>query len=48
MFPDRFAGLAHARAFMTDFVAWYNEALYRAKTRRTWCELLFRDSGAGW
>lgn len=25
-FPDRFTGLAHARAFMTDFVAWYNEA----------------------
>lgn len=26
VFPDRFASLAHARTFMTDFVAWYNEA----------------------
>jgi transposase InsO family protein len=26
VFPDRFASLADARTFMTDFVAWYNEA----------------------
>lgn len=26
VFPDRFASLAHARAFMTDFVAWYNQS----------------------
>jgi transposase InsO family protein len=26
VFPDRFASLAQARAFMTDFVAWYNHA----------------------
>ncbi|WP_143193822.1 integrase core domain-containing protein, partial [Micromonospora sp. CB01531] len=26
VFPQRFASLAHARVFMTDFVAWYNEA----------------------
>jgi transposase InsO family protein len=26
VFPGRFAGLADARAFMTDFIAWYNEA----------------------
>lgn len=26
VFPERFANLAHARAFMADFVAWYNEA----------------------
>lgn len=25
VFPDRFDSLAHARRFMTDFVAWYNE-----------------------
>ena len=25
VFPDRFASLAQARAFLTDFVAWYNE-----------------------
>ena len=24
VFPDRFASLAQARAFMTDFVTWYN------------------------
>lgn len=24
VFPDRFASLAHARAFITDFVTWYN------------------------
>jgi transposase InsO family protein len=26
VFPDRFASLADARAFMTDFVTWYNHA----------------------
>ncbi|WP_433532648.1 IS3 family transposase [Micromonospora sp. CA-263727] len=26
VFPDRFASLAAARAFMTDFVTWYNNA----------------------
>jgi transposase InsO family protein len=26
VFPQRFASLAHARVFMTDFVAWYNQA----------------------
>lgn len=26
VFPQRFASLAHARVFMADFVAWYNEA----------------------
>jgi transposase InsO family protein len=26
VFPDRFASLADARTFMTDFVAWYNHA----------------------
>jgi putative transposase len=26
VFPDRFASLADARAFMTDFVSWYNHA----------------------
>src|SRR4051794_4856980 len=26
VFPDRFASLAQARAFMTDFVAWYSHA----------------------
>ncbi|WP_407938868.1 IS3 family transposase [Micromonospora rubida] len=26
VFPDRFASLAQARAFMTDFVTWYNHA----------------------
>lgn len=26
VFPDRFASLAHARAFMADFVTWYNQA----------------------
>ena len=26
VFPDRFASLAHARAFMNDFVTWYNHA----------------------
>lgn len=26
VFPERFASLTHARVFMTDFVAWYNEA----------------------
>ena len=26
VFPDRFASLADARTFMTEFVAWYNEA----------------------
>ena len=26
IFPDRFASLADARAFMTDFVTWYNHA----------------------
>ncbi len=26
VFPDRFASLAQARAFMTDFVSWYNHA----------------------
>jgi len=30
VFPDRFACLADARAFMTDFVAWYNEAHHHA------------------
>jgi putative transposase len=25
VFPDRFASLADARTFMTDFVTWYNE-----------------------
>ncbi len=25
VFPDRFDSLAHARQFMTDFTAWYNE-----------------------
>lgn len=30
VFPDRFAGLADARAFMSDFVAWYNEAHHHA------------------
>ncbi|WP_143193937.1 integrase core domain-containing protein, partial [Micromonospora sp. CB01531] len=26
VFPDRFASLAQARAFMNDFVTWYNHA----------------------
>ena len=26
VFPERFAFLAHSRVFMTDFMAWYNEA----------------------
>jgi transposase InsO family protein len=26
VFPHRFASLAHARTFLADFVAWYNEA----------------------
>lgn len=26
VFPDRFASLTQARAFMTDFVTWYNHA----------------------
>jgi putative transposase len=26
VFPDRFASLAHARVFMTEFVTWYNHA----------------------
>jgi putative transposase len=29
-FPERFASLAHARRFMTDFVAWYNECHHHA------------------
>jgi transposase InsO family protein len=30
VFPDRFASLAEARQFMTDFVAWYNECHHHA------------------
>jgi hypothetical protein len=30
VFPERFASLAHARQFMTDFVAWYNECHHHA------------------
>jgi len=30
VFPERFDSLAHARQFMTDFVAWYNQAHHHA------------------
>jgi transposase InsO family protein len=30
VFPERFASLAEARQFMTDFVAWYNECHHHA------------------
>lgn len=30
VFPERFASLAEARRFMTDFVAWYNECHHHA------------------
>jgi putative transposase len=30
VFPDRFASLAEARQFLTDFVAWYNECHHHA------------------